>query len=97
MNGGNIFPVVLCWCGSALKLIITVQEVTNMEQSPLSLLSILFHNLASRSNSEMTNHVHNVTNGDQRPTPRTSKFMSVYCIYDPFEGNVHMLTGKSTL
>jgi hypothetical protein len=68
-----------------------------MEQSPLSLLSILFHNLASRSNSEMTNHVHNVTNGDQRPTPRTSKFMSVYCIYDPFEGNVHMLTGKSTL
>jgi len=52
-----------------------------MEQSPLSLLSILSHNLASRSNSEMTNHVHNITYGGQRPNPRTSKFMSVYLLH----------------
>jgi len=39
----------------------------------------------------MTNHVDNITYGGQRPVSRTSKFTSVYCIYDPFEGNVHMI------
>jgi hypothetical protein len=45
----------------------------------------------------MTNHVHNITYGGQYPMPRTSKFTSVYCIYDPFEGNVHMIIRKRKL
>jgi hypothetical protein len=97
MNRATFIAVVLCWFGSTLKLIVTVQEVTNMEQSPLSLLSILFHNLACRSNSEIADHVHNITYGGQGPIPRTSKFMSIYCIYDPFEGNVQMIIRKRKL
>lgn len=68
-----------------------------MEQSPLSLVSILFHNVVSNSNTEMTNHSHTITYGGQHPIPKTSKFTSVYRICDPFEGNVLMIIRKRKL
>jgi len=45
----------------------------------------------------MTNHSHTVLHGGLCPILRTSKFMSLYHIYDPFEGNVCMIICKMEL
>jgi hypothetical protein len=45
----------------------------------------------------MTNQAHTITYGGQHPIPRTSKFMSVYHIYAPFQGNVHAIIQKRKL
>jgi len=92
MNRATLFPVVLCWCGGTLKINYNLPSSSenNLERSLLLLLSVLFHNLASSCNAEMTNHSHAIMYGGQCPILRTSKFMSVYsvyCNYDPFEAN----------
>lgn len=89
MNREKLFLVVFSWCGGTLKLNYNLpsSRENNLEKSLLLLLSVLFHNLASSCNPEMTNHLHAIMYGGQHPILRTSKFMSVYCIHDPFEGN----------
>jgi hypothetical protein len=63
----------------------------------LLLLSILVHKLASGCNTETTNHYYTVMYDGRRPVLRTSKFKSVYRIYDPFEENIHMIIRKRRL
>jgi hypothetical protein len=89
MNRAKFFPVVLCWYGGTLKINYNLPSSSenNLERSLLLLLSVLFHNLASSCNAEMTNNSHAIMYGGQCPILRTSKFMSVYCIYDLFEAN----------
>jgi len=76
MNRAKVFLVVVCWCGGTLKLNYNLPSSSenNLERSLLLLLSVLFHNLASSCNAEMTNHSHAITYGGQCPTLRTSKF-----------------------
>jgi hypothetical protein len=55
MIGAELFYVNLCWCGSThTNYNLVSSSGLNLELSPLSLLSILFHNLACSYNTEMT-------------------------------------------
>ena len=55
MNGAKLFHVIVCWCGSThTNYNLVSSSGPNLELSPLSLLSVLFHNLACSYNTEMT-------------------------------------------
>jgi len=45
----------------------------------------------------MTNQLHTVLYGGPCPSLRTSKFMSLYHICDPFEGNAYMIIHETEL
>jgi hypothetical protein len=60
INGAELFHVILCWCGSThTNYNLVSSSGPNLEFSPLSLLSILFHNLACSYNIEMTRSLAN--------------------------------------
>jgi len=55
MNGAKLFRVISCWCSSRhTNYDLVSSSGPNLELSPLSLLSILFHNLACSYNTELT-------------------------------------------
>jgi hypothetical protein len=98
-NGTKLFCCgpLLVWQQTETKYNLPTSSGPNLEKPALSLLSIIFHNSASSCKTETTNHSQTIMHGGQHPILSTSKFMSVYHVYDPFEGNEHVIIWKREL